>query len=247
MPETVAVMQPTYLPWLGYFDLMDQVDAFVLLDDVQFSKQSWQQRNRIKGPQGLQWLTVPVLHKGRIGQQIDETAVRDPGFWRKHLRTIEMNYAKAPHLGTLFPALSALFERGDPWATVVDVNAACIAWVAERLGIETPLVRSSTLAARDERRHRVPDLCAALAASTYLSPPGAADYMLGELDAYTEQGLAVRFHAYEHPTYRQLHGDFCPFASALDLLLNEGPASLEILRSGRRPALPPEALAEASA
>src|SRR5216684_6490113 len=92
----VAISQPTYLPWLGYFDLMDQVDVFVLLDDVQFEKQSWQQRNRIKTPVGLQWLTVPVIFKGRFGQLIKDVEIRDPDFWRNHFRAIELNYRRSP-------------------------------------------------------------------------------------------------------------------------------------------------------
>jgi hypothetical protein len=80
----LAIAQPTYLPWLGYFGLLDQVDQFVILDTVQFEKQSWQQRNRIKTPTGLQWLTVPVTFRGRLGQRIVDVEIREPEFWRNH-------------------------------------------------------------------------------------------------------------------------------------------------------------------
>jgi hypothetical protein len=241
-PVRIAVMQPTYLPWLGYFDLMDQVDVFVLLDDVQFSRQSWQQRNRVKGASGLVWLTVPVLHKGRHGQRIDETRVSDPRFSRKHVRTLETEYAKAPYADEHLPAIRQLFAQGEPWESLVELNTAVIGWLAEALGIETRVTRASSLSTRGERRYHVPDICRALGGTHYLSPLGAADYLLGELSSYEEQDLVVAFQNYEHPTYRQLHGEFVPFASAVDLLLNEGPAGLEIIRSGRRAAISPEAL-----
>src|SRR5580704_12957199 len=103
----VAISQPTYLPWLGYFDLIDQVDVFVLLDNVQFEKQSWQQRNRIKTPTGLQWLTVPVIFRGRFGQLIKDVEIREAEFWRNHLRAIELNYRRARFFHQYFEELSS--------------------------------------------------------------------------------------------------------------------------------------------
>ncbi len=122
-------MQPTYLPWVGYFDLMDAVEMFVFLDDVPFSKQSWQQRNRIKGRAGLLWMTVPVLHKGRSGQSINATEIRYPEFWRKHVRAIEMSYAAAPHLGRLLPELREVYEQGSPWGSLAGLNISLIQWM----------------------------------------------------------------------------------------------------------------------
>ncbi len=102
----IAISQPSYLPWLGYFDLIDQVDTFVVLDTVQFEKQSWQQRNRIKTSAGLMWLTVPVVFRGLLGQKILEVEVRDAEFWRKHLRGIEVNYRRAPCFEEYFSQVS---------------------------------------------------------------------------------------------------------------------------------------------
>ena len=107
----VAISQPTYLPWSGYFDLIDQVDVFILLDDVQFEKQSWQQRNRIKTPVGLQWLTVPVVFRGRLGQLIKDVEIRTADFCRDHCRAIELNYRRAEFFGTYFEDSEFSTER----------------------------------------------------------------------------------------------------------------------------------------
>src|SRR5205823_3408897 len=141
----IAISQPTYLPWLGYFDLIDQVDAFVLLDSVQFEKQSWQQRNRIKTPTGLQWLTVPVVFRGRLGQRIMEVIIRDPEFPRKHLRAIELNYRRAPFFDRYFPELARILEQHPSGSHLADLNLEIIRWVCAALGIQTTLIRSSEL------------------------------------------------------------------------------------------------------
>ncbi len=125
----VAIAQPTYLPWLGYFDLLDQVDKFVLLDTVQFEKQSWQQRNRIKTPTGLMWLTVPVVFRGRLGQRIVDVEIREPEFCRDHLRAVELNYRRAPFFGDYYPAFCELLgtasrhRSSDPQNLRLKANA----------------------------------------------------------------------------------------------------------------------------
>jgi len=110
----IAISQPTYLPWLGFLDLVDQVDTFVLLDNVQFEKQSWQQRNRIKTPTGLLWLTVPVIFRGRLEQKIQQVEIRDSDFSRKHLRAIELNYSHASFFNVHFPAYPRFFKHAPP-------------------------------------------------------------------------------------------------------------------------------------
>ncbi len=113
----IAITQPTYLPWLGYFDLIDQVDTFVVLDTVQFERQSWQHRNRIKTSTGLQWLTVPVVFRDLLGQKILEVEIRDIEFRRKHLRGIEVNYARAPFFEEYFP-----LRASGIWTTVSSIS-----------------------------------------------------------------------------------------------------------------------------
>jgi len=138
----VAISQPTYLPWLGYFDLIDQVDQFVLLDDAQFVKQSWDQRNRIKSPTALQYLTVPVIFRGRLGQRLCDVEIRDPRFWEKHLRAIEVNYGKAYYFDVYFPHLKEILQHCEPGSKLIDLNLALIQWIASDLGLATPMVRS---------------------------------------------------------------------------------------------------------
>src|ERR1039458_566873 len=118
----IAVTQPPYLPWIGYFDLIDDVDTFVVLDTVQFEKQSWQQRNRIKTPAGLLWLTVPVVFRGLLEQKIMEVEIRDVEFWRKHLRGIEVNYGRAPFFDEYFPQVSSILQDCRPGMRLIDLN-----------------------------------------------------------------------------------------------------------------------------
>jgi len=237
----IAICQPTYLPWLGYFDLMDQVDTFVLLDSVQFEKQSWQQRNRIKTPTGLQWLTVPVLFRGKFGQAIREVEIRDANFGRNHLRALEVNYRRAPFFQEFFPMLSSVLGEVSAGTLLVDLNLRLLRWMVEILEIRTPFVLASALAEDGRRSQLLANICRRLGARQYISPIGSADYLLSEIEVLTGTGIDVVFHHYLHPRYEQRFPPFLPFASAIDLIFNEGARSMEIIRSGRhRPLAPAE-------
>jgi hypothetical protein len=238
----VAISQPAYLPWLGYFDLIDQVDTFVLLDSVQFEKQSWQQRNRIKTPTGLQWLTVPVVFRGRFGQFIHDVQIRDGEFAKKHLRGIELNYRRAPYFEQYFPELQRLLQSFCV-ATLLELNEALIRWFCQILGITTQIVRSSNLNGKGKRCELLVNLCAFLGADFYLSPVGSAVYLVEELEVFAAAGIEVGFQHFEHPRYSQLFPPFESHASALDLIFNEGPASVSMLRTGRRLAFTPSEMA----
>jgi hypothetical protein len=234
----VAIAQPTYLPWLGYFDLMDQVDAFVLLDSVQFEKQSWQQRNRIKTPIGLQWLTVPVAFHNRFGQQIRNVEIRDPEFARKHLRAIELNYRRSPFFDPYFQDLTKILLSYSA-GRLVDLNARLIRWFCGLLDIQTPILYSSAMNQDGRRSELLVNLCKSLGADSYVSPLGSATYLLSDLESFRRIGIDITFQYYEHPVYRQRFPPFCPYASVVDLLLNEGPKSAHILRQGRKVSLFP--------
>jgi WbqC-like protein len=234
---SIAISQPTYLPWLGYFDLIDQVDQFILLDDAQFGKQSWDQRNRIKSPSALQWLTVPVITRGRLGQRLCDVEISDPRFWEKQLRAIEVSYGKAQFFDLYFPQVKALHCQAGP--KLVDLNLKLIEWIASELGITTPMVRSSSLQIEGKRSERLVLMCKRMGANDYLSPRTAI-YLLEDLPIFAESGINVWFHNYSHPEYKQRFPPFCSYASVLDLLFNEGPRSLEIIRSGRGHAFTPE-------
>jgi hypothetical protein len=240
----IAIAQPTYLPWLGYFDLLDQVDKFVLLDTVQFEKQSWQQRNRIKSPTGLLWLTVPVVFRGRLGQRIVDVEIREADFWRDHLRAVQLNYRRAPFFAEYFPSLSELLPSAAAGLRLAELNIGLLRWLAQELGIKTPIVRSAELAVDGKRTHLLAEICSLLGATTYISPLGSADYLLHELPILTSRGVDVVFQHYDHPSYRQLFPPFQAHASAVDLLLNEGKASLATVRSGRRTPFAPSEVAQ---
>jgi hypothetical protein len=230
----VAISQPTFLPWLGYLDLIDQASTFVLLDNVQFEKQSWHHRNRIKGPTGLQWLTVPVLFRGKLGQRINEVAIRDSGFPINHLRAIELSYRRAPYFGEYFQEITRIFENHPVGGLLVDLNIELIRWLCLMFGIYTPLVRSSEQDAEGRRSDLLVNLCLQLGATTYLSTPGSATYLLEDVPKFSNRGIEVVFHHYQPPQYSQRFPPFVGYATALDVLFNEGDRSAEILRSGRR-------------
>jgi len=230
----IAISQPAYLPWLGYFDLVGQVDMFVLLDCVQFEKQSWQQRNRIKTPLGLQWLTVPVVFRGHFGQQIKDVAIRDLEFVRRHLKSVELNYRRANFFERYFPELKEILLSSVKESGLAALNTRLIRWFCEELGIQTPIVPSSALNQQGRRSELLVNLCRAAGADSYVSPLGSAAYLLADLELFSKADIEVTFQHYEHPVYRQLFPPFCPQASALDLLFNHGGESSLILLSGRK-------------
>lgn len=236
----IAIAQPTYLPWLGYFDLVDKVDRFVLLDTVQFEKRSWQQRNRIKIPGGLQWLTVPVLSRGQQAQRIVDVEIEKAEFWRDHLRTVELNYRRAPFFHQYYPVLSGLLRSQSSGLRLSELTIGLLRWFADVMQIKTPILRSSELPVQGKRTELLASICSWSEATTYLSPLGSADYLLEELPLLTHRGIDVLFQHYEHPEYRQLFPPFQPYASVLDVLFNEGENALQIIRSGRRPPFTPE-------
>jgi|ERR1035438_217830 hypothetical protein len=236
----VAIAQPAYLPWLGYFDLLDQVDQFVLLDSVQFEKQSWQQRNRIKTPRGLQWLTVPAMFRGRLHQRIRDVEIREAEFWRDHLRAVELNYKRSQFFDAYFPDFESLLKSKSSTHRLVELTSGCITWFAGILNIKTPIVFSSELPVQGGRTKLLAEICGYLGANAYLSPIGSAAYLLEEMEILTARGITVEFQHYEHPEYRQLFPPFQPYACILDLMMNEGERSLDIIRSGRQSPLLPE-------
>jgi len=235
----VVISQPTYLPWIGYFDLIDQADRFIILDCVQFERRSWQQRNRIKFCGGLQWLTVPAKTRGRLGQLIREVEISDPDFCNDHARAIELAYRRAPYFEPYYSQLSGLLEAHGK-GLLLELNLALIRWICAELQIRTPIVVASDLQQPGKRTELLANLSASQGASEYLSPAGSAAYLLAEEETMRRRGIQVVFHHYQHPVYRQNFPPFEPFASVIDLLFNEGPRSHEILLSGRKQGLSPE-------
>lgn len=225
-----VIMQPTYLPWIGYFDLMDSADVFVLLDTVQFEKQSWQQRNRIKtGDAESKWLTVPVVQG--LKQKISDVRIEILKPWRrKHWGTIYQYYRRAPYWKQYSEELSALYSR--EWDFLFDWNVAVITFLKEQFGIKTKFVCASQIPVSGDRVGLLANICHYVETDVYLSPVGSADY-IEENNIFASEGISLIYQKYVHPEYRQLYGEFMSHMSAIDLLFNEGPASLEIIRSGR--------------
>ena len=227
---SLAIHQPHYMPWLGYLAKWAVADVFVFLDTVQYEKNGWQNRNRIKTEAGPRWLTVPV--HARLGTPIAEVTVDAAQSWaERHLRAIEQAYVTAPHLARHRAALSALYET--KWERLAPLAVASAEWLARAVGVTTPAHLASTLeAAAAEPTERLIALCRAVGADTYLAGRDGARYM--DLTRFADAGIRVLYQDYAHPAYAQLHGEFVPNCSALDLLLTHGDRALEILRSGDR-------------
>lgn len=233
-----AIMQPTFLPWLGFFDMIDQVDAFVLYDDVQLAKRSWQVRNRIKTAQGELFLTVPVRKTGhRDDATIASTPIDYSQDWiRKHLAGFQAAYRKAAFFDEVYPVLEDLYQRRCEHLGTFTSEG--IRTISSRMGIDSEIVTASRLDDIQGRKDaRLAAVCRRIGADEYLSARGSAPYIEAETPGgrIVENAIALYYHNYEHPEYRQLHGGFQPFMAIVDLLFNEGFANaLEIIRHGRR-------------
>ena len=224
----VAIHQPQYLPWLGYFDKMDQSDVFVLLDDVQYKKNEWQNRNKIRNAEAWQWLTVPVLHE--FGQRIYEIKIDNKRDWRdKHLKSIEQNYSQAPHFNKNFSFCKEVLGR--KWEYLVELNIDFTQQLKQILGINTDIVRSSTLGIKTDKTERLVDICKHLQADIYLSGPGGKDYL--DVEKFKENGIKLEFQDYTHPEYKQAYEGFHSNMSVIDLLFCCGEKSLDIIKEGR--------------
>ncbi len=224
----VSIHQPQYLPWLGYFDKIERSDVFVFLDNVQFKKNEWQNRNKIKTSDGWQWLSVPVIHS--FTQKISEVEINNTVQWgRKHLMALATHYSKAPFYKDYIDFFEQAYTR--EWTYLVDINVYVIKYLAEVLGLEDKkFVLASDLESREGSSERLIDICKQLGGDVYLSGKDGAKYM--DLEIFKEEGIQVVFQDYKHPRYEQLYGDFEPFLSVIDLLFNCGPDSLSILKKG---------------
>ncbi len=234
--RVVAIHQPEMLPWLGFLDKLRQCDVFVLLDHVQFEKQDFQNRNRIRTatPQGWSWLTVPVRMTGRFGQPIYAVEIGNASNWRrKHLAAIELNYHKAPVFHRYWPSLQAQYAQARD--RLSEFSIALIRWLAEAFGIQTPIVRSSELRVDGARSELLRSICRQVGATEYLSGISGRDYL--DVESFKQDGIAVRFQRFYHPIYRQCYEPFVPALSALDLLMNYGEASRDVLEGAEVPRL----------
>ena len=221
----VAIHQPQYLPWLGYFDKIYRCDVFCLLDTVQYKKNEFQNRNRIKTADGWQWLTVPVTY--RFPQRIEEVGVNQTVDWqRKHLQALKTNYSKAPFFETYCGRFEELYQQS--YEFLVQVNVACIELLMKLLGLERKLVLASSLQVETEDPTlRLVEICRKLGGDFYLSGRDGANYM--DIDMFAGHQIDILFQDFQHPQYPQCFGTFEPNMSVVDLLFNCGPESLAII------------------
>jgi hypothetical protein len=221
----VGIHQLHYLPWLRYFDKVARSDVFIALDTVQFNKNGWQNRNRIKTPQGAGLLTVPVLAK--FGQRLDQVRINNAVPWRKkHWRSIEQNYGRAPFFGEFAAVLSSTYSR--KWDDLNDINQHLLALFVEWLGLDTRIVYASELNVPGEATERLVNLVKSAGGTRYYSGAYAVEQYL-DVSLLDKAGIGLELQTWQAPEYPQLHGEFVPDLSVLDLLMNCGPDSLGIL------------------
>ncbi|MCG8637447.1 MAG: WbqC family protein [Desulfobacterales bacterium] len=229
--KVVSIHQPAYLPWLGYFHKIASSDIFVVLDTTQFEKNSYINRNRILTPQGPAWLTIPVETKGKFKtNNLTETRISNRSFWqKKHWRSIEQHYGKAPFFRSYAPKLRRFYDT--PYERLTPICWDMLCCFVDILGISTRLVLASELPGiQGTKTDLLVDICSELGASDYISGALGREYI--REGKFEEKGIRIRYQDYVHPDYRQPLPGFAPNLSVLDLLLNTGPESLDIIMSG---------------
>jgi hypothetical protein len=220
-----VVIQPSYIPWRGFFDLIHRADTFVFYDDVQFDKHGWRNRNRIKTSAGTQWLTLPVKKKGNVENavRICDVELDAASRWgKKHLATLSQSYARAPFAERTLSLVRPFYERS--YEKLADLTIDLTTAIAKDLGItRTRFIRSSTLALTGAKNERLIQLLREVGATHYISGPSARDYI--DAEAFARASITLEYAKYEYPEYEQLHPPFDPFVSVLDLLFMKGPES----------------------
>ena len=240
-----VVLQPMYLPWMGYFGMIDQADVFVFYDDVQFSRGSWQQRNRIKIPEDsgqTKWLKVPVVED--FGQDIDSVQIKQGEGWeQEHLSIINSAYGpeRVPYgteRATYFDDYIGVFDKiyNTNWKSLRDLNVYIIQHISKELSItDTEFYFSSDFDIDGNGTNKLIKTLQYIDADEYISGPGAKDYL--DIDQFAENEISLYWHEFDHPQYDQLYGDFVSHLSIIDALFNNGEKTKSLIRSGEESAL----------
>jgi len=219
----IAIMQPGYIPWLGFFDLIKRTDTFIIYSEVQYTKNDWRNRNQIKGPNGKHWITIPVKAEKK---PIREIKITDDSWKKSHLKSIEANYGKSEYFYDVYSFLLKAIWRNDENFSSYICNI--IKEICEYM--ELRYDRSVSLCFGDlklSKTDRLISICKELGANEYLSPNGAKPYL--DVQAMNDAGISVEWQNYKHPVYPQLWGDFIPNMSIIDLLFNCGKKSKDII------------------
>ena len=215
--KIVAIHQPNFLPWIGYFHKIMKSDVFIFLDHVEYSHRSFINRNRIKGPKGATWLTVPVSSRGRI--PIMDVKINNNVDWkRKHLRTFQAFYGKAKGFDEVYTRIERIYEKH--WVNLADFNEALIKEIVKMLNISSTFIRSHELNPTGEKMEMIIDLCKKVGATVYFSGRGAMSYQ--DPDVFEKHGIKLVYQEFEHPVYPQRFGSFIPNLSIVDILFNLG-------------------------
>jgi len=231
---TAVVTQPTYLPWLGYFEQIANADVFVFLDTVQFMARSWHSRNRLKGSDGEPfWITIPVEAHTREARLLDiRISASQPQWPAKHLRSIQTHLGSGPYFDSIYPKLEN-WLRGDH-DYLVDLNICGIKMISELLELSPIFLRTSELNAEGKRTQLLVNICNKIGATRYYSSAGSRAYMDEEMHLFTKAGIEVVYQAWQHPMYVQRGVDFVSHLSVVDALMNIGPQATRSLIKDRR-------------
>jgi len=227
----VSINQPAYLPWLGYFHRIAAADAHIVLDHVQFEKNSFINRNKIRTRDGWSWLSVPVKTAGKFRDlPINEVQIANEKKWAaKHWESVRLSYSKALFFSQHAGFFESVYAR--PWEKLIDLTAEITTYLLAALGIKCRILFSSQLNVAGKKDELVLNLCRELGATVYLSGPLGRDYLREPL--FQDAGITVRYDDYRHPEYRQVYPGFEPYMAALDLLFNSGPESLKVILEGQ--------------
>lgn len=222
----VAIHQPNYLPWIGYFHKMINCDLFVFLDDALYNKGSVINRNKVRTPHGWQYLTVPVKSRNILRKKICEVEIYNGTDWgKKHFKTLYYCYRRAQYFSRYKPFFERLYDR--KWNKLAQLNEEIIYYLAEQFGVETRFVKASDFNVEGFGVERIINICKDLGADVYYSGIGAKAYQ--DEGIFAEEGIKLVYQDFKHPVYKQLFGEFIPKMSVVDLLFNCGPRSRDIL------------------
>jgi len=224
----ISIIQSCYIPWKGFFDLIGRCDEYVIFDRMQYVKRHWHNRNRIKTANGVEWLTIPVVTKGRFDQPIDEVEIEKP--WaEKHWRTLELAYRRAPFFDAFAPTVRAWYERADKERGLTGVNELFTREIAGLLDLKTRIVRDTAYPAEGTKTARLLAIAQAAGADHYLSGPSARVYL--DEPMFAAAGIATEWMSYDgYPDYPQLHDGFEHAVSVIDLIFNTGPEATRLMR-----------------
>lgn len=226
----VAICQSSYIPWKGYFDLINSVDYFVLLDDVQYTRRDWRNRNRLKTKHGLVWLTIPVKSKGNYHSKIKDIQVANSGWWEQHWLTIKHSYSSAPFFHEYKSIFAELYHVQKEQLYLSKINHHFIRCICELLGIKTKILWSTEFELVSGKTERLVHICKQLAATEYLSGPTAKSYIQENL--FAESGIKLSYMDYSgYPEYTQLFPPFVHEVSIIDLIFNEGQHATRYMKS----------------